>query len=536
MRIPLAIACLLLSVALDAQGLPQSPTIRVSTRLVQIEVTVRDKNGPVAGLTKDDFTFFDHGKPRELNLFSAESGHAPANPAQALELPPNTFSDLPQYGANAPRSITVVLLDNLNTLYGSAPIPYESKPTWFEDLALANAKAHLTQFIANLDPRDRVAIYGLAQSLHVLCDFTSDRAQLLAILKKYDTASVTNRESAEPGATHTRAPGLFNPLVDKSNIQLADVVNETRAGITMAALQSIAAHVANIPGRKNLVWLTANIPFSGAAVAAILNRAQIAAYPVDGRGLLSAASPEGPEGTMDEDALNRGNYMPAQSPEPIGIYAMIEMAEKTGGQAFVNTNDLTGAIRTAVEGSSITYTLGFYLDAASLDGKFHPVKVQVRRSGVQLHYPSGYFAYREIPAPENESRLLLTALQSPLESAAIPLHVRIEHVEQPLPKSLSLSGSIDIHNLRLTENGNLRKGTLDFVTVEQDPAGKILRKSSSRVNLSLSDSQYAACLKNGFSFRQNVQPEPGATTLRIAVADPATLAIGSLIIPLSEVH
>jgi hypothetical protein len=325
-------------------------------------------------------------------------------------------------------------------------------------------------------------------------------------------------------------------MVDKSNIQLADVVNESRAGITMAALQSIATHVANIPGRKNLVWLTANIPFSGAAVAAILNRAQIAAYPVDGRGLLPAASPEGPEGTMDEDALNRGNYMPAQSPEPIGIYAMNEMAEKTGGQAFVNTNDLMGAIRTAVEGSSITYTLGFYLDAASLDGKFHPVKVQVRRSGVQLHYPSGYFAYREIPAPENENRLLLTALQSPLESAAIPLQVRIEHVEQPLPKSLSVSGSIDIHNLRLTENGNLRKGTLDFVTVEQDPAGKILRKSSSRVNLSLSDSQYAACLENGFSFRQTIQPEPAVTTLRIAVADPATLAIGSLIIPLSEVH
>jgi hypothetical protein len=38
---------------------------------------------------------------------------------------------------------------------------------------------------------------------------------------------------------------------------------------------------------------------------------------------------------------------------------MQEMAEKTGGQAFVNTNDLTGAIRAAVEGSGLTYTLGF---------------------------------------------------------------------------------------------------------------------------------------------------------------------------------
>jgi hypothetical protein len=37
------------------------------------------------------------------------------------------------------------------------------------------------------DPKDRVAIYGLSETLHVLCDFTSDRDRLLAILKNYDT-------------------------------------------------------------------------------------------------------------------------------------------------------------------------------------------------------------------------------------------------------------------------------------------------------------------------------------------------------------
>jgi len=40
------------------EAMPQNsaPAIQVTTRLVQIGVIVRDKNGPVANLTKDDFS------------------------------------------------------------------------------------------------------------------------------------------------------------------------------------------------------------------------------------------------------------------------------------------------------------------------------------------------------------------------------------------------------------------------------------------------------------------------------------------------
>lgn len=44
------------------------------------------------------------------------------------------------------------------------------------------------------------------------------------------------------------------------------------------------------------------------------------------------------------------------SAQPIGIGAMNDMADDTGGRAFVNTNDLTGAVRQAIEDSAITYT------------------------------------------------------------------------------------------------------------------------------------------------------------------------------------
>jgi hypothetical protein len=112
--------------------------------------------------------------------------------------------------------VTIVLLDNLNTLSGTAPMPYETVPFWLEDHALANAKQHLTEFLKHADPNDRIAIYGLAHSLHVLCDFTCNRDQLLAVVSKYDATSQTQRATAEPGNFHTPVPGLdFNAHVDQ---------------------------------------------------------------------------------------------------------------------------------------------------------------------------------------------------------------------------------------------------------------------------------------------------------------------------------
>ena len=535
------IAALLLSVlvpsALAAQNPPQIPPIRVTIHLVQVGVIVRDNNGPVRDLAKEDFAVFDRGKPQAISVFTAESASTAPQPTLSQPLLRNTFSDLPQSHVPAIRSITVVLLDNLNTLSGNGHPGYETGPLWLEDLALTNAKAHLIEFIETLDSRDLVAVYGLTDTLHVLCDFTSDRERLLGLVKNYDTTSKTNRNEVEPGRSHTPVPGQFNPLVDGQNLALMAVTNERRAEDTMAALHSIASHVANIPGRKNLVWLTANLPFSGRELARILGPAQIAAYPVDGRGLLPRKPPENDDERVDEQAAYLfGVGMPATTTEPIGIDTMKVLADETGGRAFVNTNDLTGAIRHAVEDSAVTYTLGFYIDSDALDGKFHELKVQVRRSGLNLRYPKGYFALKDAPATKNERHdNFVIAIKSPLDSAAIPLEVRVERSGQPTPNALVLIGSIGIHEVHFAETGKLHLAAVDVTVLEQDQTGKVLHESTHRLNLRFTEGKYSAVLKSGITFRESVPFQNGATTLRVLVQDSATATIGSVIVPLSEV-
>ncbi len=388
-----------------------------------------------------------------------------------------------------------------------------------------------------------MALYGLSDTLHVLCDFTGDRSQLLAIVQSYDARSRTSREVVEPGGTHLpdQPSGGVPPPIDADRMRLAENANASRAAITLAALKAIADHVANIPGRKNLVWLTANLPFSADVMAAILSPAQIAAYPVDGRGLVARSSlvqendtPMAEIGLPSE--MNQANSS-ADSGQPTGIDTMQRLADLTGGRAFVNTNDLTGAIREAVADGTVLYSLGFYIDAHSADGKFHELKVQVRREGLTIHYPKWYLASKDAPPTKDQNwKTVVTAVQSPIESSVIPLQAKVDRVNQPLPDSLKVYCSIDIHSLRLVQSGDFRKGTVSVYVIQQDEAGKVLSQWNKAYDLRLSEKQYTALLKSGMPFSQDVQPKAGVTTLRVLVEDPTTAAIGSLIIPLSHVY
>ena len=123
-----------------------SAVFHANTRLVEINVIVRDKNGPVADLGKADFVITDHGKPRTIGVFSLHQ----AAPAAATVLPMDTFSNRP-VGAETPPAVTMILLDRLNTMIGSSA-PGERSATFDGDLALANAKQHLLKFVDSLSP------------------------------------------------------------------------------------------------------------------------------------------------------------------------------------------------------------------------------------------------------------------------------------------------------------------------------------------------------------------------------------------------
>ena len=83
---------------------------------------------------------------------------------------------------------------------------------------------------------------------------------------------------------------------------------------------------------------------------------------------------------------------------------MEALAQRTGGKAYYNSNDLKNAIRGAIDDSKVTYVLGYYPAHNTWDGKFHELKVQVDRKGANVRRRLGYFAFADQPLTDKEKK------------------------------------------------------------------------------------------------------------------------------------
>ena len=137
----------------------------MTTRAVQVSVIAQDSEGhPIPGLTQDDFTILDRGVPQKIVSFTKNAARLTADVApSARPVSANTFSNRVDEKTGVPPSVTVILLDALDTD--------------FHDMA--SARGQVVKFLRQIHPEDRVALYELTTKLVVLHDFTSDTATLL---------------------------------------------------------------------------------------------------------------------------------------------------------------------------------------------------------------------------------------------------------------------------------------------------------------------------------------------------------------------
>ena len=75
------------------------------------------------------------------------------------------------------------------------------------------------------------------------------------------------------------------------------------------------------------------------------------------------------------------------------------LADNTDGRAIVNRNDLAAGMKQIIRDSSGYYLLGYNSTQAPTDGKFHEIKVRVKRQGVDVRARKGYWAYTAEDAP-----------------------------------------------------------------------------------------------------------------------------------------
>ncbi len=515
--------------------------LRSTTRLVQLNVIVQKGGQPAAGLKKEDFVVTDNGKPQTIAVFSENSNGALPNAASIAPLPPNTFTNRLEQRAGTPASITVILLDDLNT-------------RWTDR---AQSRTQVAKFLRELKPEDHIGIYYLASSLRVLHDYTEDSSELLRRLSGY-----------KPGqALPDLQGGESNKGLDGQSLQLdawlrgagasgieRDFYTANRTVGTLRALQFIAEHLSRVPGRKSLIWVSGGIPqeigltsmaawhdpsrlqqsFSEEIDHAVraMNDANIAVYPVDARGLMVGNT---------YDASRRGNTnprkmsMPKEAPGSKNQATMDELASRTGGKAFYNTNDITKAVSTAVEDSRLTYTLGYYPLDEKFDGKFHKVDVKVKVSGTHARYRKGYFDLPEQPQDNNKRKTELNeAVFSPLDATEIGLTVHIAPYA-PKPGSFEVLVKVDPQGIGLQKNNDRWDGKLDVLLIQKDARGNQFDGRDETVEMQLKQDKYDIISKDGLTYRQVIEKNSRATHIRILVRDASSGQIGSVTVPFGQV-
>ena len=555
---------ILLTAAL-AQSAPPEVTVRVTTQMVEVGVVAKDKHGsPVGDLERANFEVFDDGKRQEIRVFAKHiAGSGPVNDvppaiASSAASGARVFSNRAEPDG-ATNAVTVLLIDELNT-------------HWADQVY---ARREMIRFLRQIHPEDRIGIYTMGLGdFRILHEFTRDSSELVRRLAGWspgtDKVPVTfTARSAESGRQFlnwlqsnvggaSSNSGLVSGNPAKQMIREMAMHNgiddEGYAGldlttITLKVLAAVASHLAALPGRKSLIWVTGGIGIDPShdrefvAAMRAVNNAHVTIYPVDARGLVTLVPDAstnfgtGTPGSMYGGGPDFGNQATIEAGARLNWTqaGMDKVSGRTGGRPLYNRNDISGAIRSAYEDASVSYMLGYYPPEAKHDDKYHKITVRVAgRSDVQIRYRKGYVDESTSASdPKRRTKDLQDAVWSPIDATAVALTA---HATSSLPAgSCDLALSIDVRGLSLEQDGSRTAGRFDLGVIQKNQEGEQFDWIEEGLDLQLTPEAYERVLRDGLLYRRRITLNPRATVLRVIVRDTASGNVGSLTIPIKEI-
>jgi VWFA-related protein len=490
------------------------PVLKSNTRLVVVDVVVRDNKGEfVSDLTADDFKVLENGKPQKISGFTLQRAETSVVQT-ALHLPPNVVSNVSQRYAS---SLNVIVLDTLNGDFAGH----------------AQAQDALIQYLGATQLTQPMAIFALQEKLVLLHDFTTDNEALKAVVKKFRPPARFNpADNAETRVTAFTVKGDFH--TDNRNIDA-----------TLNALHSLARMLSNYTGRKNVIWLSESFPLVLAPETAVRDSISVANF--DGLTRVGSqfdvvqqenptqdyagqvkkvadamASAQVAVYPVDSTALTKDDHLASQ-------HTMENLAVSTGGKAFYNRNDLLVELRTSLDDGASYYTLSYYPENRNWDGKFRTIAVANSRPGVKLHHRIGYYATDPDTAAKEEAKLVAEDFSRSLTLDAPEVAtVLFQAGVLPSGGKVVVNFAIDPHTLTFDkgEDGS-QHASLSCVVWAFSGKGDPQRSEGS-LKADLKADVYAQMMKAYLPCQRTLNLKPGKYTLKLGVMDRITNHMGTI--------
>jgi VWFA-related protein len=548
------------------------PSVKVNTRLVIVDVVAHDKKGhAITDLDAADLRILEDGKEQPIRSFAFQRGDQPAEKLaqEPVALPANMVSNARKFPPNI--ALNVILLDSLNTTF----------------LNQAYVRIEMVKFLEKLPQGQPVAVFTLGRKLHMVQDFTTDLTQLKAVVNAFKGQSSplmqnpigTTEMSMVPQGLAAQAltsgPGADPAML----VQMKDFAEQTtsdesdmRVQYTFSALLSLGRILSRYPGRKNLIWVSESIPMNIFADVAshipvnaaagqvadvntdhtpnrtyagqlaylgnLLADGQVSVYPVDARGLVGSSRYNAANAMSGQEAMGALGMQSEgkQTEELFQAHAsMLDIADKTGGKAYYNRNDIDNALGDGIRDGSTYYILGYYPENKKWDGKFRKIQVKTRRKGVNLRYRTGYFAVdREADMARHPERKEVDYnLALSMESPSFSTLLFTAQINPPAAglSTVNVRYAIDPKSIQFTPDvEGLQHAQVDCAVrvFSSSDLDNPVKTEGTKVNAALKPDAFARVRSKFFPCELQVDLPPGQYFLRLAVRDNNTGSVGSV--------
>lgn len=454
------IACLLLAGSVlsptsptSAQQKPAAPAPdepeqfgeTVNVNVVNVDVYVTDKSGRrISGLTQDDFEVYENGKKVAItNFYAVEGGKArvvgdePPPPAAepGKPAPPPQAAPLPE----DQRLRLIVYIDNFNLH------PFN------RNRVMRELRAFLGQ---KLRREDQAMLVSYDRSLKVRRSFTSDPDLIndaLVELEKVSGHAVhhdSERRDALRNIEESRSPG---EALAHARSYAQSTFNDLSFSID--ALKDMVSSLAGMPGRKAILYvsdglqmiagqdvfyavqskygeqatgLTESMQFDTSRrfteLTATANANRVTFYTIDAAGLRVYSSI-----SAENQTAGQGVYV--DSIQISNLQAPLQMlAEKTGGVAIINSNQVAPHLEKLAQDFGTYYSLG-YTPAHYGDGRYYKIEVKLKQKqkGLLVRHREGY---RDKSPDARMTDGTLAALNFPFEDNKFGLELEIGQMKQ----------------------------------------------------------------------------------------------------------
>lgn len=511
-------------------GNDEDRIFRVKTELVEVRAVVRDRKGDIVeNLRKEDFELLENGQPQEISHFSVlqvegKPDNSAASPAHSQQSASPSGSLRERLSAPPARSI-ILYVDNLH----------------LEFQHLNWVKQSLRRIIdEQMTDQDMMAIVASDGTLGIAQQFTRNRQLLRYAVDQIrigPNAWETERFTATLAGRIMRGDKIA--LEEGKKIVYAEEYIEDKYGshtlaraerilfglsyfreTMLLSLKALIEQLAGMPGQRMIALFSGGLTQNGRdgfprydEARAVINRAArsgVVIYSIDGRGLI------------------------AGTPDPEKLDILVSLAKETGGEFYMNNNDLNGLLGRALESNRFYYVLGYYLKPGSKERKFHSIKVRIpnhpeyRIRTIRGFSPSDIQKALEHEGETTPQQRLIQSMIKPLPVTDLNVTAQLEFLEVVNDNpEVSLTVRFEGDRLQYRQQDQSHIFTVEILYAIYDSSGMKVETVSTNVQGILSPERMAQGMTNGYMFSKQLTLKPGVYQARVGVRETETDRTGT---------